>query len=120
VECRMRIIRRGTNELSHIWMRISAGICGNKVKDLSILSEESARARFPKCSALELSSDAILEFGIRNFDALGNDRDSGGCFSGILDLVLRRLVLEMDCRYFRDDLAPVPFWAAEASELEVA
>jgi hypothetical protein len=41
-------------------------------------------------------------------------------YSGILDLVLRRLVLEMDCRYFRDDLAPVPFWAAEASELEVA
>ena len=81
MECRMRIIRRGTNELSHIWMRISAGSCGNKVKDLSILSEESARARFPKCSALELSSDAILEFGIRNFDALGNDRGSGGCFS---------------------------------------
>jgi hypothetical protein len=41
-------------------------------------------------------------------------------YSEILDLVLRRLVLEMDCRYFRDVLAPVPFWAVEASELEVA
>jgi hypothetical protein len=41
-------------------------------------------------------------------------------YSGILDLVLRRLVLEMDCRYFRDVLAPVPFWAVEASEPEVA
>jgi hypothetical protein len=80
VECCVRMIRRGTNELSHIWMRTSPGSCGNRVKDLSILSEESARARFPKCSALELTSDAILGFGIGNFDALGNDRGSGGCF----------------------------------------
>jgi hypothetical protein len=77
----LRTIRRGTNELSHIWMRISAGSCGNRVRDLSVLSEESARDRFPKSSSLEFTSDAILEFGIGNLDALGNDRGSGGCFS---------------------------------------
>jgi hypothetical protein len=121
LEGRLRIIRRGTNEFSHIWMRISAGSRGNMMKDLSVSPEEPARARFPKSSALESTSDAILEFDIGNFDVLGNDQGSvfGFLHPGNSDLVLHCLVLEMDCRYFRDVLARVPFWRLTTVNLKL-